>query len=316
MFEKVIKDDDLILKNKYGIFSKRDLEAQLRDDLLTVKKLGERYQLKDYQMVHVLRTLDITFRNPVNDTRILDSFISPSLHQVLLGTLLGDGSMLTPKSYHVGHGLNQMDYCYHLAERMHQFVASFGDKDVKAKTKKSFEFWTYRHDVFKPYYERFYSRGKHKKYITDKSAFDLNPEGLAFWTMDDGKFNEYGYYLCVGKISPEEALVLVSLLKNNFNINSNIQAHLKEKGYYNLYIQAKSRARFIEIVSPYVIPSMAYKLKGESPPIVPFSIDDIIYRHRQLCKKANRCVGYSGEPEIENRFLLTYNPTYSIFRLC
>jgi hypothetical protein len=298
---KLIKNNDLILKNKYGVFSKKNLETQLKNDHLTVKKLGERYQLKDYQMVHVLRTLDLTFRNPVNGTRVIDSFISPSLHQVLLGTLLGDGSMLTPKSYHVGHGPNQIDYCYYLAERLHQFVASFGDKDTKAITKKSFEFWTHRHDVLKPYYERFYSRGKRKKYITDKSAFDLNPEGLAFWTMDDGKFNEYGYYLCVGKISMEEGIVLVNLLKNNFDINSNIQTHHKEKGHYNLYIQAKSRARFIEIVSPYVIPSMVYKLKGGSPPMVSFSFDNIVLRHKQLCRKANRNIGYSGEPEIEIR---------------
>lgn len=300
-FEKFIKNNDLTLKNKYGVFSKKDLETQLKNDHLTVKKLGERYRLKDYQMVHVLRTLDLTFRNSVNDTRVLDPSISPSLHQVLVGTLLGDGSMLTPKSYHVGHGVNQIDYCYYLAERLHQFVASFGDKDVKARTKKSFEFWTYRHDVFKLYYERFYSRGKRKKYITDKSAFDLNPEGLAFWAMDDGKFNEYGYYLCVGKINPEEGLVLVNLLKNNFDINSNIQTHHKEKSHYNLYIQAKSRARFIGIVSPYVIPSMVYKFNGESPPTVPFSIDGIVSRHMRLCKKAGRHIGYSGDLEIEKK---------------
>lgn len=237
----------------------------------------------------------------MNDTRVIDSFISPSLHQVLIGTLLGDGSMLTPKSYHVGHGLNQIDYCYHLAERLHQFVASFGDKDTKAITKKSFEFWTHRHDVLKPYYERFYSRGKRKKYITDKSAFDLNPEGLAFWAMDDGKFNEYGYYLCVGKISPEEGLVIVNLLKNNFRLNSNIQAQHKEKGHYNLYIQANSRQHFIDLIFPYVIPSMMYKLKGEPPPDVPFSIDGIVSRHTKLCNIANRQIGYSGEPEIEIR---------------
>jgi LAGLIDADG DNA endonuclease family. len=303
-FEKSFKDGDLTLRNKYGLFSKKDLKAQLKEDHLTVKRLGERYLLKDYQMVHVLRVLDLTFRNPVNDTRVLDSSISPSLHQVLIGTLLGDGSMLTPKSFYVGHGLNQIDYCYHLAERLHQFVASFGDKDVKARTKKSFEFWTYRHDVFKPYYERFYSRGKHKKHITEKSAFDLNPEGLAYWTMDDGKFNEYGYYLCVGKINPEEGLVLVNLLKNNFGLNSNIQAQHKEKGHYNLYIQANSRQHFIDLISPYVIPSMMYKLKGESPPDVPFSIDGVVSRHRQLCKEANRHIGYSGEFKIEQHFMI------------
>ena len=42
-FEKVTKGDDTELRNKYGFFSKKDLETQLKDDHLTVKKLGERH---------------------------------------------------------------------------------------------------------------------------------------------------------------------------------------------------------------------------------------------------------------------------------
>ena len=83
-------DGDQILKNKYGIYSKKELITQLQEGHLTVEELGEIYKLKSYQMVHILRVLKIDFRNNVNDTRIINSSISSSVHQVLLGTLLGD----------------------------------------------------------------------------------------------------------------------------------------------------------------------------------------------------------------------------------
>ena len=301
-FEKIISGDDLILKNRYGLFSKKELEAQLKEGHLTVGELGSLYNLKEYQIIHVLKSLEIIYRNDLNDTRIFDATIDNSLHQVLLDTLLGDAYM-TDKSYLLGHGLSQYDYCYHIAERLHQFVASIGDFNVKAQTKKSINFWTYRHNIFSPYFDRFYSHGIKKKYFTEKTAPDLESEGLAYWYMDDGKYSKYGAYLCVGNISIEEGNILIDLLKRNFSISSNLQKYDAKKNSYAIYIQAKSRKHFYDLISSYIISSMRYKITGSRFPRIAFIRELIISRHLKLCEKAKRYIRYFGDEVIQKENL-------------
>jgi|GEM_PF-983914 len=298
-FEVTSCGDDTILRNKYGVYSKKELESQLEEGHLTVDELGSIYNLKTYQMVHVLRVLNISFRNNVNDTRIIDPTISPSLHQVLLGTLLGDAFMY-PKTYSLKHGLYQMDYCYHVAERFHKFVATFEERDTKVKTEKCFGFWTYRHDVFRSYYKRFYSRGKGKKLITIDTASDLEAEGLAYWFMDDGKYGPSGFVLSVGDITTEEGSILIDLLRTKFGIETTFQNHDIKKGYHVIYIRAESRSKFLELVSPYIISSMAYKINGSDRPRDAYDESKIAARHVEFCNKAGRSIRYSGNAHIQD----------------
>ena len=103
-------DSDTILHNKYGVYSKEELEAQLKEGHLTIDNLAELYRLKGYQMLHVLRVLKITYRNALNDTRIMSPEITPEMHQVLLGTLAGDAYMKHHKCYQLSHGPSQRAY--------------------------------------------------------------------------------------------------------------------------------------------------------------------------------------------------------------
>ena len=258
---KILIEDngsDIALKNKYGVFYKNVLLSQLKDHHLTVKKLGLLYNLKDYQMVHVLRLLKISYRNPLNDTRILNATISSSQHQLILGTLLGDAFMGHPKRYDLCHGIKQKDYCYHIADKLQNFVASIKEIDTNQNT-RAVVLWTYRHDIFLPYFKKFYSKGKNKKYISKKCLEELTEEGLSYWYQDDGKLKKYGAYLCTGKISPKEANTIIKYLKTRFNIKSNPQIWDKKRGYTYIYIPANSREKFFSLIRPYIIPSMEYK---------------------------------------------------------
>jgi len=295
-FQLIPSSDDLLLKNKYGYYSKKELGSQLINGHFTLKELGNIYNLKTYQIKHVFNSLGIVEVNPIGNTRVFSSEINPSLHQVLIGTLLGDAYMKTI-SYSVGHSIHQLDYIYHLAERLHPFVASFGDKDHS--NTKSFSFWTFSHKVFIPYFERFYSHGKSKKFFLESTAPDIGPEGLAYWFMDDGKYGEYGFYLCVGDITHDEGSILIKMLKDNFGIESTFQNHNIEKGYHNIYITAESRARFLEIIIPYIIPSMRYKLEGTEYPKVEFSVTNIVGRHLKLCACAGRPIRYFGNKDVQ-----------------
>jgi len=297
VFEIKTTSEDTVLYNKYGVFSKNELSQQLVDIVLTERGLADIYDLKTFQMRLVLRSLGIGYRCPLNETRVYDSTISPSMHQMLVGTLLGDSYMRHPKEFGVGHSINQMDYLYHIAEQLGDFVSTVEYKELAFGT--AVDFWTHRHSILVPYFDRFYSHGKEKKYITDRSAHDLEPEGLAYWFMDDGKFGEYGMYLCVGNISDEEGAMLVRLLCSKFGIMSTFQAHDAAQGYHNIYIKARSRSHFIELIEPHVIPSMRYKLTGEKYPRL-CQKNDIAERHISYCAKVGRTVRFSGDKEVEN----------------
>jgi hypothetical protein len=290
------KNSDLILHNKYGQYSMSELESQLKEGHLTVKELGEIYQLKEYQVVHVFNALGIIDRNTVNDSRIIDCTITPEMHQVLLGTLMGDAYMKEPKSYMLSHGLGQTEYLYYVANCLSPFVASVGYR--KVKTGEFLVFWTHRHNVFIPYFNRFYSHGKTKKYLTLDVVYDLDSRGLAFWYMDDGKFNEYGSNLCVGNISIEEGMMLVKFLKDKFNIESTFQSQNDVKGYYNIYIKAESRDHFCSLIEPFIISSMRYKLIGETPKKGIYNRALIKRGHRKLCEEAQKFINFLGDEEI------------------
>jgi len=297
---------DLILHNKYGIYSKNELEHQLQSGHLTMIELGQVYHLRKYQFTHIFRSLGILYRNNLNDTRIIDSTITPRMHQILLGTLLGDAYMTEPKSYSLTHSIYQMEYLYDVANNLNPFIATIGDR--KLKLGESIFLWTYRHDVFIPYFNHFYSHGKSKKFLNAESIQGLDPIGLAYWYMDDGKFSEYGANLCVGNITSEEGSILIKYLKDTFNINSTFQNHDIKKGYHNIYIKAESRSHFFNLIEPHIVPSLSYKLSGDPPPKI-FSEEAVIKKHAALCSISKRCIRYKGRDIITDEILKNKNNT-------
>lgn len=297
-FEIVSVGDDLILKNKYGIYSKKELEAQLEEGHLTVEELGEIYKLNVSKVHNVFKSLGITYRNTVGDTRIFNSTITPEMHQVILGTLLGDAFMKIPKRYQCAHGLHQYEYLYHIAGKLYPFISCVGDRDVShSDVLKSFFMWTHNHPSFIPYFNRFYSRGRQKKFINHNSVDGLTPEGLGYWYMDDGKLGE-NPSLCVGNIPNESGELLIRYLFDVFNLHCTFQCQNIEKGYYNVYVRAESKSHFFELISPYIIPLMRYKLGEGSRIWVDFNSRQIASEHYQLCEKANRSIRYSGDKAV------------------
>jgi len=287
-------DTDLILHNKYGDFSKEEIESQLKEGALTIKELSTVYGLKSFQMEHIIKSLGIVYRVPLNDTRISAPAITPHMHQMLLGTLLGDANMSSPKYYRVTHGMGQLPYVYHIAECLHSYTATIHYK----KEVNAVEVYTNRHDNLIPYFDRFYSHGKSKKYLIEGIIHDIDPIGLAYWYMDDGKFHEFGAYLCVGNITLQEGSNLRYTLENKFNISTSLQNHDIKKGYYNIYIKAESRNDFFGLISPHIIPPMVYKINGSAYPNK-YQIADIRDFHLRMCDKISLPIRFSGDSFIE-----------------
>lgn len=87
----------------------------------------------------------------------------------------------------------------------------------------------------------------------------LTPLALAIWFMDDGSNLGKGARIATNCFTLEEVKFLCNVLKNKFNILATPNKSGKDKGYI-IYISVKSMPVFTNIVKPYLLPSLYYKL--------------------------------------------------------
>lgn len=112
-------------------------------------------------------------------------------------------------------------------------------------------------------HEGFYVNGR-KTVFNDLETY-LTPLALAVWYMDDGSYIKSSK---TGKIATnnftyEEIKTLCNILKVKFNLNCNIFAPCASqgvKGSYVLYITKESFISFVQLIEPFLVDSMKYKL--------------------------------------------------------
>lgn len=77
--------------------------------------------------------------------------------------------------------------------------------------------------------------------------------------MNDGSKVGKGLNFYINTYTYLNCLVLINALNKNFNIKSSIQK-AGAKNQYIIYIWRESMDNLINIVSPYIIPEMKYKI--------------------------------------------------------
>jgi len=87
------------------------------------------------------------------------------------------------------------------------------------------------------------------------------PVALAVWYMDDGYYyvKENSSYLYLGRTSRIEAKIAQLALKKNFELFP-VVVDKKRKGFV-LYFSPKETEKLHKIISPFVLPMFAYKLR-------------------------------------------------------
>lgn len=100
----------------------------------------------------------------------------------------------------------------------------------------------------------------------------LDAEGLAIWFMDDGthavnrrkssgKIMSHSFKLYTMCIY-EDVKDIIRVLKENFDINAYPLKYKRKDGQLRYYLQWKTREgrKFSNLVRPYILPSMQYKI--------------------------------------------------------
>jgi hypothetical protein len=75
--------------------------------------------------------------------------------------------------------------------------------------------------------------------------------------MDDGTFKSPGVKIATNCFETQEVKLLVKALETKFKIKSTLH---KNNGKYQLYIKKESMSLLKNLVLPYIVPNMFYKL--------------------------------------------------------
>lgn len=196
------------------------------------------------------------------------------------GCILGDSHLYknNNKCFQFKHSEKQLDYFLWKKEILEQF---FPDSKIRIsngysylrKTDKKYKWHGlfFVSDYFKRIYSHFYTNDG-KKVLDFGRLSQITPLGLAIWYMDDGSLSLHrNRYLKNGErtirnrsmtfatncFTYEEHLEIKKWFKVRFNIDVKIYRALDK---YVTVLNATNSNRLIEIISPYVIDSMFYKI--------------------------------------------------------
>ena len=188
---------------------------------------------------------------------------------ILIGSLLGD-------AYAEKHG-NGTRICFQQEESnssylfwFHKFLSERGYCNEtlpkistrlgkEGKIRKISRFKTYTYSSLNWIQEMFYVNNI--KIIPQDISLYLSPIALAVWIQDDGGKVSSGLKIATNSFTYEEVNYLCEVLRNTYNFKVSVHK-AGALNQYNLYISKHSISNLVEIIKPYVHPSMYYKFNG------------------------------------------------------
>ena len=120
------------------------------------------------------------------------------------------------------------------------------------------EFFTRALPCFTELHSLFYPQGT--KIIPDNIYDLLTPVALAHLIMGDGSGKSHGLIICTDSYSIEDTIRLINVLIIRYRLECTLRVHRTNQ--YRIYIRQTSMPSLLNIVSPYMHPSMLYKLKS------------------------------------------------------
>ena len=173
---------------------------------------------------------------------------------IITGKLLGDGSLRRKLNtlLEINHSYKQKDYVFWQYEKFKNFVGTPPKLRKSGVNRFSYRFTTLSTSELNRFYDEFYSNGS--KSIP--TALNLNGLSLAIWFMDDGSRDRKSVYLNTQQFNVADQVILLTAL-NKMQLNASLN---KDKCYFRIRLRLESMARFKNLVNPFLIESMRYKL--------------------------------------------------------
>ena len=205
----------------------------------------------------------------------MKSKITKESRNLLIGMLLGDGTISNNNVFKIAHSESQKDYLEWKIKQLKE--AGIRNNGVKSYIKtKGYTigvpvYYTQLNTIpfIKVLRKVFY---KEKKILGNRKLLNrLDAKGIAIWYMDDGHINirktkdgrPMGFYIKISTCEPkQEVQTIIDFFKEQWNINFYMFHEGKKEDSYSLCCGTKEGLKFIDIVKPYVsqVPSMIHKI--------------------------------------------------------
>lgn len=187
--------------------------------------------------------------------------------EVLHGTLLGDACLEWSKDHRTARikfeqSGRHRQYLFHLYELFKPFVRA----EPVARIRKcatgvdceSYVFQTIKHGGFRFFGQQYLSADS--KAVPKLIHRWLTPRSFAYWFMDDGSIKSRqskGVILNTQGFERSGVDRLIEALSNQLGL---IASRRKQSDGFQIYISGKSYERLVQLLDPYLIESMRYKL--------------------------------------------------------
>lgn len=191
--------------------------------------------------------------------------------QLMLGSMLGDGCISKKDKlakrcrFSLAHSEKQLEYITYKHEifntyKLANILAYNVIKNPRYKNGefREFRFRTKGHKVFDLYRQLFYPSGTK---IIPNRIDRLTAEGLAIWFMDDGFRTGRllkGAAFATNAFNKEDIQKLIDLLSIKFGLKCSLHKD------HTIYIWVESVPKLIDIITPFILPCMKYKVLNKS----------------------------------------------------
>ena len=192
--------------------------------------------------------------------------LTPLQREVLVGLLLGDGCLETRnegRTYRLKIEQCQAHQAYveHLYRLFESWVLTpprIRQVVSRGHASENISFQTVSHSALRFYAQQFYPGGR--KRVPKLIRRWLTPRALSYWFMDDGSIKSReskGIILNTQAFQLADVERLIESLQANFDLQAWVR---NQREGCQIYVSGNSYERFSELVAPYVIPEMQYKL--------------------------------------------------------
>lgn len=260
-----------VIKRRVYLKDVRDSLIRLHDDGLGDLDIAEKLNCTKQSVYEWRRQLNLIANNAKTidkQSEINSRYLEGFDHHAFVGSCLGDGSLSKCRGDKLArgsfaHSIKQVDYFDHKVDLFEPLlsrdnirirICRLHNKEHKVK---SVHFFSSRY--LDNLYNKIYIHDQNhtfqkKRGISEDILKEYNDISLAYHYMDDGGLTHNNYMIYTLAFSKEEVeMFCQKIMLDKFNIQANIR---KDN---SIYIPAKHRSDFYDIISPYIIPSMLYK---------------------------------------------------------
>lgn len=244
--------------NKYSVYDEKIIN--LAEKGLRPIEISKELNIDSRRVIERLKINNIKYLKGNSNKEIKPK--DKNQYSVLIGTILGDGCIFKAKAnknyrMNLAHGLKQKEYFLY----KYNILKSLGfsepkiEEEFHKKTNKKYyciKTQSKTNPLFTKLYNIYYKNGK--KIIPKNLINNIDDLVIAIMFFDDGFKTRGTYCIAMNNFDRESINYFRIILLNKYEIETTIH---KDN---TLYIRAKSKNKFKEIVKKYATKDVLYKL--------------------------------------------------------